>query len=147
MLIAALDPGKVTGMAFIRVHDDVPLMDTLYNIELPAMEAVAELDAWLENSVYGLVVCEAFTISPMTARHSAQNDALEVIGAARYLSGKYKYAFQTQPPSVRKVIGTSNLQKLGWYNPSPDKHMIDAARHLAVVLMREQILSPGEVLT
>jgi hypothetical protein len=141
--LVAVDPGLITGVATLSQNPNGKLFNT---VELPAMEAVS----WIENYIQKgqnmseiHVVCEAFTINDHTAKETRQYDALEVIGAVRYLCEVYNLEFHTPvKPSVRKVISSELLQDIGWYRSSPDKHMIDATKHVVAFGLRMGILKP-----
>lgn len=146
MIVLALDPGKVTGMAWISSFGLASV--SFHALELPAMDAVRTMEDILVRQEFSkcLLVAEIYTVTSNTVRHSRQYDALEVIGCARYLAQKYAWDFHMQTPASRKIIKDSALKKLDWYKPSKDKHMIDAAKHLGVACLREKILDPKDLL-
>lgn len=89
------------------------------------------------------IVCEAFTINDHTAKETRQYDALEVIGAVKYLCEVYNVTFHTPvAPGTRKVVTNKLLQDLDWYKTSPDKHMIDASKHVVAFGLRMGVLKP-----
>lgn len=144
MIVISVDPGKVTGVS-------VWLDGQVDNVELPAMESVKHVHAAIRSqqaagkNIEGQLVCESYTVNANTVRHKRQYDALEVIGACRYLSLHYGLEFRLQPPPNRNLIKSDTLKKLGWWSPSKDKHMIDSAKHLAIACLRLGILKPEDL--
>lgn len=150
MLVLSADPGKVTGFSWYR--EKFGKSPEFYCNELPAMEATLhiedEISLFKETETYDpriVLVAEAFTINQYTARQTAQYDALEVIGVMRYFSRAYFTEFHLQKPAQRKVVTDDALKRLKWWKYSPDKHMIDASKHLAVRCLHLGILKPEQI--
>lgn len=144
MLIIGVDPGKVTGVATYQTWDK-----KFESFELPALEAMEavcdKVESMLNSRGTVEIVCESFTINSFTAQHSRQYDALESIGVLKFLTHRHRGSslnLEMRPPATRKVVSNEALQRLGWYNPSPDKHMIDASKHLATRCMQLGVLRP-----
>jgi len=133
MRVLAVDPGKMSGIAFIaRPNDDDP---PIIN-EFPAMKSVKMAEQYLGTNL-DFVVCESFI--PRPGAGTWQPDALEVIGALRYLCWRCEVPFELQSPADAKRFSTDEkLKKLGWYTPTPDGHANDAQRHLLLGLVRHQ---------
>lgn len=127
MLMIAVDPGAMCGVASNVAHNSI-----LFYRELPPFETVS----WVEDQLRRL---PADVIADLTAErytmtrqhHTQQPEALEVIGALRYLSRKYpRVRFTLQSRSVKSKVTNDVLRELDWY-PLGD-HARDATRHLVV---------------
>lgn len=147
-LIIAVDPGLVTAVALIHTGDS----RSFAAVEMPAMDAVQYVHTsiktmlhYLDRQAPGQIICESYTVNANTVKHKRQYDALEVIGACRYLAKAYGFEFRLQAPPNRKMVKVAVLKKLGWYQPSKDKHMIDAAQHLAIGCLRFGVLSAEDL--
>lgn len=138
--VLAVDPGKTTGFA---------LWSALKPSE--AVISQAENDVFLPYAdrlmtAHGpelLIVCEAYIISPETLKKSRQTDPLEVIGVLRYLAFRHGSTFAPlqKAADAKTVVPNDRLRTLGWYERGAD-HGRDAARHLALWLLKNRILSP-----
>lgn len=149
MLVISVDPGLVTGVSYFDSD-----MDFFDSAEKPAMDAVEWIHAIIrassERQAAGLdfnaqLVCESYTVNANTIKHKRQYDALEVIGACRYLARFYGATFRLQPPPNRNLIKNEMLKTLGWYRPTKDKHQLDAAKHLAIACLRLNLLKPEDL--
>lgn len=124
MKILALDPGGTSGIAtwtdgVFDSWESAPL-DALRHIEAGDLDGVA---------------CESWI--PRPGIRTFQPEALESIGAARYLCWRQGIPFKLQSPAEAKRFATNEkLAKLGWRKPSPGGHRDDAARHLLVITVR-----------
>lgn len=143
MLLLSVDPGGMTGLAF---YDSGGGFFEAEELEFQAAARWIDYKLNLKRADEEMIlVCEIFTVNAHTARHSRQYDALELTGVCRYLAHIHDAQFVQQTPAQRKVISNDQLRKLGWYNTSPDKHMIDAAKHLTVACLRRGVLKPEDV--
>jgi hypothetical protein len=68
------------------------------------------------------------------------------IGAIHYLCEQWNVELIVQDPGTRKVITNDMLKKIEWYFPSPDHHMIDAAKHMAVAMLKAKLLRIEDML-
>jgi hypothetical protein len=132
VIIFGVDPGKTTGLAWLEFpcNDHVPEAR-----QLEAMSAVAEVERRLTalKGVEVVVACESFV--PRPGVRSWQPDALEVIGALRYLCAKHDVEFLTQSPADAKSFSTNaKLDRLGWRKHSD--HKDDAVRHLLLAAVK-----------
>lgn len=143
MRIIALDPGKVSGVAEYGLRH-------FWSDELPTWEAVEYVDHHLSSGAtppVDLIVCEAFVISARTLRGTRQYDALESIGALRYLAGRAGTAFRLITAAASKNFATdAKLKKLGWYDPSPGGHKNDAARVLLTAAVDVGVIDAARLL-
>lgn len=148
VLYLAADPGGICGIAYTMYDpfDFTRPYGVFHAYEQPAMKAMEKVENLLQTfRNNAIVLAETYTINAYTVKHSRQYDALEAIGVLRFLSIKFGAKFTQQAPAHRNIVTNDVLKKLEWYNPSKDKHMIDAAKHLVVLCMRERLL-PAEVL-
>lgn len=153
-LVVGVDPGGITGLASCKfpsgTGSNVRRFDAA---ELPTMEAVHWVDMLLEHLTKhdaATLVVESYTVTSNTVRHARQYDALEVIGAMKYLAWLWTREGKTvnlimQQPVARKVVSNDALKQLEMYNPSKDKHMIDAAKHLVVASVKLHFIKPEEM--
>lgn len=130
-IVVAVDPGGTTGVA-CWMGDDRFLAD-----EHKPLAACARVDRFLQG--YGeqtLVVCEAYVVTQQTIRNTRQNDALEVIGAMRYLAWKYGATFGglQQPSAAKRIVTNDRLRALNMWTVGKG-HANDAARHVVLALL------------
>jgi len=140
--VLALDPGGTTGLAQGWWHADGALDFTSWELEtLEALAAVEQFASAPRGSPRA-VVCESWT--PRPGIRTFQPEALESIGAARYLCWQYHVPFTLQSPADAKRFATNaKLKILGWRNPSPGGHADDAARHLMVYAVQHGLVDPA----
>lgn len=137
MRIIAVDPGGTAGVAFGAFHEGVPPDVTLF--EMTPHEALFYVG---DSLPVDLVVCESFI--PRPGVRTWQPDALEMIGALRYLCRVAGVRFELQSPASAKRLATNaRLDALGWRHRTPGGHADDAARHLLVAAMRHRQLAAG----
>lgn len=133
MRVAALDPGKRTGIAEARGSDGEYLFRAWDD---PAADAMRWLHSQLSSSQLDLVVCESIVITAATAKKSQDVlISIEQIGVARYLCWCYGVEFDTQTPTERKFGTDSKLHALGWWTKGPTDHPREATRHLITKLV------------
>lgn len=138
MKVVAVDPGKVSGVAVA----DLPSLRAPAGAELPGLYSTV---SWVENEQPEAVVCESFI--PRPGAKSWQPDALETIGALRYLALLHGWEFELQSPADAKKFSTNEkLKKLHWYVPGGEGHANDARRHLLLYAVRHQLISVTEAL-
>ena len=131
MRIIAVDPGLRTGLA-------------LAGFPGPAFRSW-EADASAMDDVEGrlpatsLVVCESFI--PRPGVRTWQPDALEMIGALRYICRRDGVPFELQSPAEAKRFSTNaRLKIMGWRNITPGGHADDAARHLLLAAVKRGLI-------
>ena len=136
--IIAVDPGKTCGVAFFGW--------SFSSGEHSAQNALALVHYVLAGSGAELVVCESFV--PRPGIRTWQPEALETIGALRYICQREGIPFELQAPADAKRFSTNDkLQLLGWRNPTPGGHADDAARHLLLAAVRHGLIDPARFTT
>jgi hypothetical protein len=137
--IVAVDPGKVSGVAILEktaFATPIPMA-----VELPGLLSTV---SWVENERPDLVVCESFI--PFRGAKTWQPDALEIIGALRFICARHEWTFELQSPANAKKFSTDRkLKKLGWYRATKGGHANDAKRHLLLALARHRLINPEEL--
>lgn len=136
-LIVAIDPGGTTGVAAcLHVRDAQELVNWVA-YELTPQQTLdwlwAGLEAW---GAAAQVVCERFTIGPQTLKMSRQHDAIEIIGAARWMTQRHGAGFKLQDPATAKRMCSNDaLRSNGLWHRGGHGHANDASRHLVVALV------------
>lgn len=152
MRVLAVDPGAATGMALYERWTTDPLQEHVEQwVEEDPIAAidrvVKEIDRVHEEAPQPLdaIVCESFVISGPRAKEA--NQAIEIIGALRYLATKCEIPFITQSPADSMNFSTNaKLKLLGWYKPAPTDHARSATRHLLLYLTRAGTIAPERLL-
>lgn len=141
LTVLAIDPGKMTGWAtwwcgsFSAGQDDRDHF-------LPRVEVF--LRAARSGGVDPHIAIERFVIGPATLKNSQQTDALEIIGAVKYIATLHKATVDMQTPADAKRFATdARLKRLELYKGSKFDHANDATRHLVVWLARHGWEPPG----
>jgi hypothetical protein len=138
--VVAVDPGKITGVA-------VGVFGTERHVEaheLAPMDAVGMVDGLLSQGV-AAVACESFT--PRPGARTWQPDALDVIGALRWVCHVHNTRLLQQSPADAKSFSTNEkLARLGWRRPTKGGHADDALRHLLLFAIRGDLIDPEELL-
>lgn len=135
MRVLAVDPGGTTGFTFWQGSDsptdaefrtwmdDDPhrVCDTVYDMLYAGLDAV---------------VCENFVIGAGTIKKSRKgsNTAIEIIGALRWLTTRWRCPYALQMPGDVTYIDDAKLKRMGWYTPGPD-HARSSTRHLVHYLL------------
>jgi hypothetical protein len=84
-----------------------------------------------------IVVAERWDSPGRNQPMTAQVDAIETNGAARWIASQYNATFGLQPRAeAKKVMTDATLRRLGWYVRTKDGHANDAARQLGLALLR-----------
>lgn len=126
MKLVAIDPGLMAGLFWTNGHEvhggDANAYTTVKNLEDHFLPYPEDLE----------IVCERYNITSQTAKMSRQYDALEMIGAIRYLCKKYNVPLTLQSRSDRKKVSNDMLRAIGWYIPTKEGHTNEAARHCFV---------------
>ncbi len=139
MRYIAVDPGLTTGIAVLSNPPGKPA-----TWEVAPMAAVDLVESMLDDPDT-LVVCESFI--PRPGVRTWQPDALEIIGALRYLCFKYQRDFELQSPGDAKKFSTDvKLKRLQWYHSTNGGHSNDAQRHLLLALVRHDAIDLGGLL-
>ena len=107
-----------------------------------AQTALALVHNVVRGSGADVVVCESFV--PRPGIRTWQPEALETIGALRYICQREGIPFELQAPADAKRFSTNDkLQLLSWRNPTPGGHADDAARHLLLAAVRHGLIDPA----
>lgn len=143
-VIIGLDPGLTCGYAQLDG-------DTFTSYDLSPMDACTMLEQMLQRGRPTIIAAERFTFQASSSRKTRQYDALEIIGAARYLCHKYIATFTLYGASEAQRIGSREvLRALGWWQPGKD-HCNKAAAQVAIAYAQthpsefEARLRPGIV--
>ncbi len=133
--VVAVDPGGTTGLALWSPEMGLTLRELA-----PADSAVD----WLADTARSLkkatFVVERYIITPATAKMSQQHDALEIIGALKFLVRRHGHAMVMQTPAEAKAFSTdAKLKRVGWYSPG-EGHARDASRHALLFLAKQGII-------
>lgn len=133
--ILSLDPGKITGVALLRVEPGLdPVLER--SLELEQHEVAKIVREILANPAIKDnidIACERFVINAQTVRNSQAPYSLEVIGILKQClfdidkSGDDIY-FQA-PASAMAMFTNEKLKKLGYWHRGGAGHALDAIRH------------------
>lgn len=146
-LIIGVDPGKTTGLAWL-------LDDEFTSVDLPPLEACDQVERLLRRrgDRPALVAAERYNITQQTVKLSRQYDALEVIGALRWLAHAHRATFVLQGASDAQRCGNREvLRTLGWWSPGGD-HRNKAAAQVALAYQQTfphefaSRLAPGTII-
>ncbi len=131
---AVVDPGKNTGLCWVeRVVGG--LRWELWSCS--PLQAVAIVDDFAKYRDYVTIVAERFTVTNI--RHTRQYDALEVIGALRYVAHKRQAWFELQGRSDRMRVPREVA--LRFAQPKDDDQE-SALRHAVVAAVRHGLIDP-----
>lgn len=128
--LLGIDPGLRTGVALVDV-----LAETCDGFEVQFDECGDKLERIIEQHRPD-VVAERFVINTATATNTQAPWALEIIGVARYLAGKYgcRFAIRSQSSAVN-FADDAKLRRLGWYVPG--KRHLKRAQQQALLFAAE----------
>lgn len=137
MRVLAVDPGLRSGWACWSGGD----------FQTGICDPMELLDFCSERMGYqpDLLACEAYKITARTAKLSAQNWSLELIGALRWMCHRSSVPFVLQTPAEAKsFVPDQRLRDLGMWTPGKEDHARDATRHLVLALAKrgELAVSP-----
>lgn len=136
MRFVALDPGTSTGVA---VYEDGSLL-------LDVIEGKFDAQAWFQAVLDAAEdpsnlqpIIEDFRPRPNVV---FVPDSLHIIGVVDYLSKRYgtQPLILQSPAEAKGPFPDKVLKSWGWYHRSD--HARDAARHLAVTLVKRKLISP-----
>lgn len=138
--IVAIDPGKVTGWAEIRLGE-------FHSGQADMFEILEWVDAAINFGFFPTIVCEDFIYNAATAKKTRQTWSTEGIGVLRYLARKADVSFHLQPPVDAKRFATDDkLKTMGWYRPTKGGHANDAARHLLLYCVKNNLIDPRDLI-
>lgn len=128
--LLAVDPGLLTGMAFIDISDRMaPKPLAALEADPPAFFATAEstITKYADDLV---VVCENFLITERTAKLSQAPWSLMYRGVLEFLCWKHSVPFVLQTPQETKAFASDDkLKKTGFWHVGGEGHANDAYRH------------------
>jgi hypothetical protein len=128
MYIVAVDPGKMCGM--FAAHESGNIVGCL---EAPPFETINWVESFVRlHESATLLVIERFSIGPETTKMTRQYDALETIGALKYVAAKLRVSVRMQARGDRIKVTNATLKQIGWYSATAGGHVNDAARHCFV---------------
>lgn len=123
----AIDPGVVSGTATYiegvpqsfesKEWDD--LIELARNVRSAMVFAIA-------SGYEAVLITEKFQITSRTIKGKVFYESVYFNG---WLSIEFPSRIE-QTPAQGKGVSNTMLKAVGWYNPSPDGHANDAARHL-----------------
>ena len=129
----------MTGVALNSVSDGTPA-----TWELPALAAVQLVHDIAQNTKVDLVVAESFV--PRPGVKTWQPDAIEVVGALRYMCYSQDITFELQSATNAKKFSTdAKLKRLEWYIPTTGGHANDALRHLLLAMVKHDQINLSRI--
>jgi hypothetical protein len=131
MIIHAIDPGKTAG--YIRWTEGYADPWSMWQDD--ALYVVRELARNLKTMDNHCVIVERYT--QQSLRMTPQYDALEMIGALRYLAWDNGVKFELQSRADKSRVPNDVLRKHGLWRPN-EPHMMDAARHCLIAIARHR---------
>jgi len=143
MLWISIDPGDISGL-FVVQSLAVPVQDKHFikAREGNAFEIVQNVESYLRGADTRDIhlVLEGVTLPNKVHLPSKKFGQSSAIGAIHWLAELFGVELIAQDPGQRKIITNEMLQKLEWYYASPGKHMVDAAKHLVVAMLKKKLL-------
>ena len=144
--VLAIDPGKATGLAWLRQEDGKIFLDNSHEAgpdEIIDMirPTLAEWRPLAEGQPPMRIVMERFTINAGTAQKSQEVSwALETIGAVKQAARDAEYPLTKitwQSPAEAKTAFTNDkLKRLGLWHRGGAGHALDAIRHGSLYLAK-----------
>lgn len=141
MRALAIDPGLVTGIAFMDTEEDVRPSTEEVPGGLPGF-----VRWWYDDmALHGcpeMIFIEDWLLRPNTHKLTRQSDAYEILGYVKGRCMLEDIAFEVIGPAEHtpfsgyKTKTKSKLIKLGWSNPSKDDHADSASSVLLLGLYR-----------
>ena len=133
--VLALDPGKITGVAFLRLDPGTdPVLEGSWELEQHEVAKIIREIIWnpiVKDHVD--IACERFVINAQTVRNSQAPYSLEVIGILKqclFDNGKSGDDIYFQAPANAMAMFTNEkLKKLGYWHRGGAGHALDAIRH------------------
>jgi hypothetical protein len=142
--LVAVDPGKMTGLAFVETSDAIePTVQ-----QAPWEEAQDIIWTFVANHLGTVIVCERFTITMQTLKKAREYEALYVIGGLLLMTRRLPSTMVLQTPAEAKsFITDEKLRRLGWYERTKGlDHGRDALRHLALYAVTHDHLDPRRLI-
>ena len=149
--LLGVDPGKMTGISYVRVPDNKSEIEVELLAELDLAATVQKVDEILGWYAPGdlTILMERFTVTAASIKKSFQPDSLWVIGAVKacmVLHGHDPSSMVMQAPSAAKGIASNDmLRDTGLWLKGSQGHAQDAGRHVLLYLLTHG-WRPGSVL-
>lgn len=136
MRVIGIDPGKVTGICSFAISEEkLPVCVEAYELDYVGVGQYLEGMNLVSSET--VVICEAFIITPQTAKNSQAPWSLEVVGLSRYICAKAGVPFFLQAPSSAKRLVTDGVLHSGGLYFKGKPHACDAARHALFYVLTE----------
>lgn len=136
--ILAIDPGKMTGAAFITYSKDSTKI-YMQSYEIPMEEINSWLQENLEEQSYDIdaVVIEDFKITAGTGKLGSPDWSLRIIGAVEYICNQYGIPLTKQFPSNAKSFSSNEkLRAVDMWHKGGAGHANDALRHAMLYMVK-----------
>ena len=138
--IVAVDPGGTYGLATALIDSS---LTGVVSQEREPIVALCAVEALLPITEF--LICESFI--PRPGIRTNQPEALEGIGALRFMAYKANVPFELQSPADAKRFSTNaKLERLGWRTPTKGGHADDALRHLLLGAVRHGLIDGEDLL-
>lgn len=144
--VLAIDPGKATGLAWLRQEGGLITLDNSYEAQPDEIIEMIRptLADWKPTEEGGTpirLVMERFTINAMTAQKSQEASwALETIGAVKQACRDAEYPVAAicwqKPAEAKTAFSNDKLKHLGLWHRGGEGHALDAIRHGALYLAK-----------
>lgn len=137
-VLLAIDPGKMTGAAFLTYNKDSPKF-YMNSYEIP----MSEINSWLLENLdeqagdIDTVVIEDFKITAGTGKLGSPDWSLRIIGAVEYICEQYGIPVVKQYPSNAKSFSTNDkLRAVSMWHKGGAGHANDALRHAMLYMVK-----------
>lgn len=144
--VLAIDPGKATGLAWLRQEDNqIHLDNSMEASPDDIIDAIRPaLEEWRPKYAGGVplrVVMERFTINQSTAMKSQEAAwALETIGAVKQALRDVEYPLSAvvwqSPADAKNAFTNQKLKDMGLWHRGGEGHALDAIRHGSLYLAK-----------
>ena len=133
--VLAVDPGKTTGVSFIRLDDAPALLSSGEYQPDEFAQPIRDTFSWCaKNGIEFDIVCERFIINAQTVRNSQAPFSLEQIGVLKQIMRDHSVdpeaalVFQS-PSDAKKMFPNDALKKIGTWHVGGGGHANDSIRH------------------
>lgn len=150
--VLAIDPGKMTGVAYTSYDPYKNTAKILATAELSILEGSnrehatylrAMIRQWREQAGIEYptrIVCERFTITPQTGKKSQEaKAALETIGAVKLMCREEAYPLDAivwqSPAEAKSGWDNPKLKRCDLWHRGGAGHALDALRHAATYMV------------
>lgn len=152
--VLAIDPGKMTGVAYTSYDSLANRVRVISTAELSILEGSeiehpkflrSMIDDWRasgDTDVPTRVVVERFTITPATGKKSQEaKAALETIGAVKLMCREAGYPLDAivyqGPGEVKDAWPNAKLRRCDLWHRGGAGHALDALRHAATYMVSQ----------